>query len=109
MFFLPYRTKDTDSEEDMIGERIPTSANRWANDLSTHPTDTTVDSNKLAYNVHGRKDPSKLRCDIISPAKTGKHGSEFGTENFPVASSLLYRRLDYCTNRHYRYRSLLDY
>ena len=67
LFFLPYRIKDTDSEEDMIGERIPTSANRWANDLSTHSTDTTVDSNKLTYNVHGRKDPPKLRCDIISP------------------------------------------
>ena len=67
MFLLPYRIKDTDSKEDMIGERIATSADRWTNDHSTRSTDTTVDSNKLTYNVHGRKDTSQLRCDIISP------------------------------------------
>ena len=67
LFFLPYRIKDTDPKEDMIGERRVTSADRWGNDLSTHSTDTTVDSNKLTYDVHGRKDPPNLRCDIISP------------------------------------------
>ena len=73
LFFLPYRIKDTDPKEDMIGERTMTSADSWVNDLSTHSTDTSVDSNKLMYNVHGRKYPSQLRYDIISPISRELH------------------------------------
>ena len=67
LFFLPYRTKDTNPAEDMIGENIRTSVDRWTDDCGTHSTDTSVDSNKLTYNVHRRKDPPKVQNEIISP------------------------------------------
>ena len=54
------------SRRDMIGENTQTSVDRWTNDLGTHSTDTSVDSNKLTYIVQGRKDLPQSWSEIIS-------------------------------------------